>query len=323
MKAVILEAYGPPENLKLVEVPIPEPKDDEVLIKVQAASVIFADSMVRRGVYIRQLASPPFIPGREVTGTIEKGGTGVKNIKLGTKVAATVLTGGYAEYTTASVKNIVYLPEKVSFLQGLVYLTNLRIAYLAYYVFGQIQPMDTILLHAPAGGVGTLITQIAKRRANNVVIALSSSQEKLEYCLANGADYGVNYKAADYVEEVLHLTGEKGVDVSLNSVSGPTLEKDPYVIKPLGRWVIYGAAAGYGTIDPQKMVAAKSLTVIHFSVYSVLEREEYRQATKFLENWLHTEELISVSRTFPFEEVAAAHHWIDNQHSVGKIALVM
>jgi NADPH:quinone reductase len=338
MRAVQINEYGPAENLKLVEVPIPEPAEDEVLIKVEAASVIFADSLMRRGIYLNLPSSLPFIPGREVAGIVEKVGAKAKNvrpdiaemvgakitnIKAGMRVMGFMHTGGYAEYAVASLKNVICLPDRVSFLNGLVYYLSLRIAYLAYYTFGKIQPYETILLHAPAGGIGTLITQIAKRRAHNVVIALSSSDEKLAYCRANGADYGINYRKSDYVEEVLRITGGKGVNISLNSVAGPTLKTDPRVIRPLGRWVIYGSAAGKGLIDIYEAALPKSLTLNIFSVYTVFEREEYRQATDFLENWLHTEELISVSKTFPLEDAIAAHHWMDEQRAVGKIALVM
>ena len=222
MRAVQLDAYGPAENFKIVDVPIPEPAEDEVLIKVEAASVIFADSLMRRGIYLNLPPSLPFIPGRGVVGVVEKVGanatdtepdlaarvgTKTTNIKAGMRVMARMHTGGYAEFATASLKNVVCIPDGVSYLEALVYNSNLRIAYLMYYTFGQVQPDETILLHAPAGGIGTLITQIAKRRGNNVVIALSSSEEKLEYCRKNGADYGINYKTSDYVEEVLRVTG--------------------------------------------------------------------------------------------------------------------
>jgi NADPH2:quinone reductase len=338
MRAVQLKAYGPAENLKIVDVPVPDPGEQEILIKVAAASVIFPDSLMRRGVYLNPPASLPFIPGREVVGVVEKVGAkatkagcnlaekvGARttNIKEGMRVMARIHTGGYAEYATASLKNVLVVPDRVSSLQALVYNINLRIAYLCYYTFGQIQPCDTILLHAAAGGIGSLITQIAKRRAHNVIIALSSSDEKLEFCLEQGADYGINYSRMDYVEEVLRLTGGRGVDVSLNSVAGPTLKRDPHVIRSLGRLVIYGSAAGESLIDPYEVILPRSLTVSAFSVYTVLERDEYRRATDFLVNWLHTEELISVTKTFPLEDAVAAHRWIDEKRSKGKIALVM
>ena len=323
MRAVQLDEYGPAENYRIVEIPIPEPNEDEVLIKVEKAGIIFADSQMRRGDYVNLPPSLPIIPGREVAGTVEKVGTGVSGVKPGMRVTATMFTGGYAEYATASVRDTDIIPDRVSFDQALVYHINLRVAYLMYYVAGQVKPRDTILLHAAAGGVGTLITQIAKRRANNVIIALSSSDDKLEYCRSQGVDYAINYNAIDYVKEVLRITGGKGVDVSLNSVAGPTIKTDPHAIRPLGRWVIYGHAAGKEPIDPYDVMLLKSITVSIFSVYTVFEREEFRQATDFMENWLNTEALISVSKTYRLEDVIEAHHWMDSHSSYGKIALGM
>lgn len=323
MKAVQLNKYGSAENLKIVNVPIPEPDQDGVLIKVEAAGVRFPDILMRRGTYINLPPSLPIILGKDVAGFVEKVGAKVKNIRPGARVMAEMPTGGYAEYALAAEREVTSLPDRVSFLQGLVYHRNLRIAYLCYYIFGQVKANATILLHAAAGGIGSLITQIAKRRGNNVVIATSSSDDKLDYCRANGADYGINYKSSDYVEEVLRITGGKGVDVSCNSVGGSTLKTDPLVIRPLGRWVIYGKAMGEGQIDPYEEIMRKSLTVSVFSVYAVREREEFRQATDFLNHWLHTEELINVSKTFELEDVIAAHQWIEGRHSVGKIALVI
>ena len=322
MKAVQLNEYGPSENLTIVDVPIPDPAQDEVLIRVEASGVRFSDILMRSGVYRNLPHSLPFVPGREVAGIVEKVGGTVSHFRPGARVMAEMHTGGYAEYASAAEKEVIRLPDRVSFLEGLVYHRNLRIAYLCYYIFGRIQPNATILLHAAAGGIGTLITRIAKKRGNNVVIALYSSDEKFDHCRANGADYGINYIKKDYIEEVLQITGGKGVDVSCNSVGGPTLITDPRVIRPLGRWVIYGQAAGHGHIDPYGVVMSKSLTVKIFSVYAVREREEFRQATDFLENWLQTEELFSVSKTFEREDAIAAHQWIEGRHSIGKIALV-
>jgi len=307
----------------MVDIPIPEPGEGEVLIKVEAAGIIFADSQMRRGEYVNLPASLPIIPGREVAGVVDRVGPGVTHLKPGMRVSAYMYGGGYAEYAKAFARDVVCLPERVSFLQSLVYHINLPVAYICYHHWGKIQPTETILLHAAAGGIGTLLTQIAKRRAKNVIIALSSSDEKLAYCRSIGADYGINYKKTDYVEEVLRITGGKGVDISLNSTAGPTLKTDPYAIRPTGRWVIYSHAAGKGLIDPFEVMLIKSLTLSVSSVYTVFDREEFRLARDFLDHWLHTEELISVAKTFPLEEVVAAHELIDTQQSYGKIALVM
>lgn len=322
MRAVQLDRFGAAEEFRIVDVPIPEPKEDEVLIRVSIAGIIFADTQMRRGVYVN-LPPLPFIPGREVAGIIEKVGTRVKHLEPGMRVTADMPAGGYAEFVAAPAKSVICLPDRVSFQQGIVYHRNLRIAYLCYYVFGQAQKDETILLHAAAGGIGTLLLHIAKRRANNVVLALSSSDEKLAYCRSNGANYCINYETSNYVEEVSRFTGTRGVDLSINSVGGPTLKTDPLVIKPRGRWVIYGYAAGKESIDPYQVIMPKALTISIFSVYAVREREEFRKATDFLEHWLRTEELDSVVKTFPLEEVVAAHHWIEGKHSHGKTALVM
>lgn len=323
MKAVHLTAYGPAENLKLVEVPIPTLSENEVLIKVKAASVIFADILMRKGDYPALPASLPFVPGREVAGIVDRVGAHVISLKPGMRVMAEMLTGGYAEYAKTSMDQVFVLPDRVTYLQGLVYFANLRVAYMVYHVFGKVQPQETILVHAASGGVGSMITQIAKKRGKNVVIALGETDEKLEFCRANGADYVVNTAKADYVQEVLRITNGQGVDVSLNSIGGPTLETDPDAIKPLGRWVIYGYAAGKGLIDPYKHLL-KSLTITASSIYTYMFREEAQQAKDFLKDWLATEEnLLSVQRTFRMEDIQAAHHWLEDQHSIGKIAVVM
>ena len=324
MKAVKLESYGPVENLTVVNVPIPKPSDDEVLIKVHASSVIYADTMMRRGDYPMLPESLPFVPGREVAGVVEQVGANVTSFRPGMRVMAQMHTGGYAEYAKTSMDQVMLLPARVSFLQGLVYFVNLRVAYLVYNVFGKVQPKDTILVHAASGGIGTLLMHIAKRVGNeNEIIALSSSDEKLAYCRANGADHLINYKNTDYVEEVLRITDGRGVDVALNSVGGPTLEKDPYVIKPTGRWAIYGNSAGKGLIDPYKHIL-RSLTINVSSVYSYIFRDEHKEALKFLMDWLETEEnLLSVTKTFRIEDIREAHQCIEDQRSIGKIAVVM
>ena len=232
--------------------------------------------------------------------------------------------GSYGEYALVPSTGVIRLPDRVSFSQRLIYNLNLPIAYIAYYTFGKIQPGETILLHAAAGGVGSLITQIAKRRGNNTVIALASSNRKLQHCKSNGADYCINYKTTDYVKKVLEYTEDRGVDVSLNSVGDPSLKTDPKVIRPMGRWVLYGMAAGKGLIDPYAAdTLYKPLTVNLFSVYSIFGTDIFTEAIDFLTDWMEDEMLDSVSKRFPIEDVTAAHKWLESQHSYGKIVLEM
>ncbi len=321
MKAIQLNGLGSVEHLSVVEVPTPEVGEDEVLIKNKYAGIMYADIMQRKGGYLFQ-PPLPFIPGKEVSGVVEKVGSDVKDIAPGMRVMTTVLLGGYAEYVKAFERDIIVLPDNVSFGQGLVYLVNLPVAYLAYAVFGNVQPGETILLHAAAGGVGTMITQIARRKGQNTVIALSSSDEKLAYCKKNGADHGVNYKTIDYREAVLKLTNGQGVDICFNSVSGSTLQTDPLCIKYRGRWVIYGYSGGAGTIDPLgENIITKSLNITSFTTYSVFGTEDQINMYQFLHKWLATENLESPTKTFIMDDIGAAHTWMESQRSFGKIVL--
>ena len=322
MRAILLNEFGPAANLKFYDIPAPEPKNNEILIRVSVAGVVFADTQMRRGDYVN-LPALPFTPGREVAGVVEKVGGKVERIRPGMRVSADMHTGGYAEYAVADADSAIVLPDHVSYEQAIVLHVNLRVAYLYFITFGQVQPGETILLHAAAGGIGTLVIQLAKRRGiNNIVIALSSSDEKLEHCRTVGADYCINYRKSDYVDEVLRITGGKGVDVSMNSVGGKTLETDHLVIRPRGRWLINGYAGGKGFIDPYAFIL-KSLTLSIFSIYTVRNDEDFRNATLFLEEWLRTATLDGCSRVFRLEEVVEAHGWIEGQHSCGKIGLTL
>ncbi len=321
MRAVQLAAYGPAENLAVVEVPWPRPQAGEVLIRVGAAGLVFADTQMRRGDYVNLPMSLPFTPGREVAGAIEELGPGVEGWRAGQRVMANMHTGGYAEYARASVAELVALPDRAEYLQGIVYNMNLRVAYLSYYFFGAVQPGETLLVHAAAGGIGSLLIQIAKRRGGNRVIALASSEDKLAYCRALGADHGINTRSTDYVAEVQRITAGQGVDVCFNSVAGPTLQTDPAAIRVFGRWMINGYAGGRDCIDPA-LLMHRSLTVKVYSIYNVFGTPAFRDATAFLEDWLQTEPLETCTRTFPLEAAAEAHRWIEGRHSRGKIALV-
>lgn len=321
MRAVQLKAYGPAENLVLAEVPRPRPDKGEVLIRVGAAGLIFADTQMRRGDYVNLPHHLPFTPGREVAGVIEEIGPEVSGWRVGQRVMANMHTGGYAEYACAAATELFALPDRADYLQGIACNVNLRVAYLYYYYFGEVQPGETLLVHAAAGGVGSNLIQIAKRRGRNTVIALASSDDKLEYCRSLGADYGINTRSSDYVAEVNRITGGRGVDVSFNSVAGPTLQTDPDAIRVLGRWMINGYAGGRDYIDPAR-VMHRSLTLKIFSLYNIFGTPTYAAATEFLREWLVTEPLLGCTRTFSLEQAADAHRWLEGRHSHGKIALV-
>lgn len=321
MRAVQLGDYGPADNLAAVDVPRPSPGTGEVLIRVGAAGVVFADTQMRRGDYVNLPRVLPFIPGREVGGVIEAVGPGVDAWRTGQRVVANMHMGGYAEYAVASTSELIELPDRADFLQGIACNINLKVAYLYYYFFGQVLPDETLLVHAAAGGVGSNLIQIAKRRGRNTVIALASSDEKVDFCRSLGADHCINTRSTDYVAEVLKITSGRGVDISFNSVAGPTLRTDPDAIRVFGRWMINGYAGGRDLIDPAR-VMHRSLTLKIFSIYNTFGTPVDQAATEFLRNWLAGEALIGCSRTFALEQAAAAHRWLEGRHALGKIALV-
>jgi NADPH:quinone reductase len=323
MKAAQVTAYGPGSPFVINEVETPKPGKGQVLVKVEAAGVIFADVLRRQGGYGPPGRPFPLTMGVEVAGTVAQIGPDVTEVAVGTRVVSSVQGGGYAEYAAVHARGVRALPGRVSARQALVYNTNLQVGYVALHSFGHMQPGESVLVHAAAGGVGSMITQIAKRRGkDNTVIALASSDEKLEFCRKNGADHVINYKKQDYVEAVKQITDNRGVDIVCNGTGGDTLRTDPQVLKRLtGRWLIYGQSGGRGTIDPYSFIY-QSITVRPFSIRTLEGTEERIKATRFLDDWLRTEELIEPGHVFKLSEIASAFELIEQQRSCGKIVLI-
>jgi NADPH2:quinone reductase len=331
MKAIRLDAVGPPENLQLVEEPVPEIDQNGVLIKVHYAGLTYSDCELRRGTYYID-TKLPYFPGREVSGTIEKVGASVTRWQPGQRVMAMVLSGGgYAEYVHANTRRYTFpggnsfpaadifaLPDHVSFSQGLVYLINYRLAHILFHSYLAVPPAATVLVHGAAGGFGSVLTAMA--RANgNTVIALSRTAEEVEFCLANGAHHSLDTNAVDYVAEVMDITGGKGVDVSLNGVSGETLDRDAHAVRALGEIAIYGYAGGRSRFNP--WAVNKSLTVRTFSADDFLAGPALQRANEAMYACFASGTIADVTRTFRLEDAAAAQAWIDSGRVLGKIAL--
>ena len=325
MRAAQVKEFSPNSVFQLSDIETPTIGDKEVLVKVAAAGIIYADVLERQGVYGPPEQPFPLTLGIEVAGTIEAVGKAVQRYAVGDRVAGNLdyaHHGGYAEYAAVRANNLRPIPERCSFAQAMVYMVNLPVAYHHFYTFGQVQPGETLLIHAASGGVGSLITQIAKRKGqDNTVIALASNEEKMAFCAANGADHCINYREVDYVEAVKELTQGRGVEVVCNSVGGDTLANDPKIIKPLrGRWLITGASNGAKSINPWSFIY-DSITVKPFSVLTLPGTEEFRLAFQFLDQWLAEETLIDPTHVFSLEQATEAHQLIEQQKSFGKIIL--
>jgi NADPH2:quinone reductase len=302
MKAVFINDYGAVENLALGEAPKPEPKPNEVLVKIEYAGLRWGDVMQRNGFPSRERPTP-FIGGQEATGVIEAVGDEVRKWTPGMRVMATPPGGGFAEYVCVHPARLQRVPDHVSLEQMLIYPVNMRTAYYMIYVWAKVREGERVLLHAAAGGVGLLALQILKRKFADVsVVAIAGSDEKLALLKAEGADHVINRRSQNYVDEVLKIWGPKasgfttggtqagGVDVSFNGVSGETLDTDWQVIRKRGRWVIYGYSAGRGRLDTSKF-GYDGITVMPFSSIAWAGTPEFTDSAAFIDEWLANQPL--------------------------------
>jgi NADPH2:quinone reductase len=326
MKALLTREFGDADSFELVDVPEPTPGAGEVLMKNAYAGVIYADTLIRRGGYLRWKAAMPSVLGSEVVGTIVALGDGVEGLAVGDRVSAELVRGGaYQELSVAPASRTTVIPDEASFEEAVVYSFNLPAAYLMYHHFTPIASDATVLIHSAAGGLGTMLTLVAKENGNRV-IAVVSDESKREACIANGADEVISRaEHPDYENEVLRLTDGEGVDVSINHVAGSTLVNDLKALKFRGMIMLSNALEGLSILDPEGSnlyynKCAKFVVAASATLYGT---EEHRPALDFLSNWLKRDGLQAPTAVFPFskEGVGDAHRLIESGTSVGKIAI--
>jgi NADPH2:quinone reductase len=329
MKAVEIAGYGDVDQLRLVERPRPEPGPGQVLIAIEAAGVIFADTLLRREAYVFQ-PTFPYVPGREVAGRIVATGQGVTDYAEGERVYAFMMGGGYADYVAADVAGgtgpggkplgrLMYPIGDAPADQAISHGSNLRIAHLILHGRSSAQPGQTVLIHASAGGVGAHLVRLANEHGMTV-IALAGSSEKATYAQESGADHVIEYRTCDYVEAVKALTGGQGAHLSINSVGADTLTRDAAALRWEGEMVISGKAAGAGAIVPSD--SGKSLTYKHFASYVHMGRPEDDRACEMVAREVlvpsHDDRIVAM----PLTEVRCAHELLESGASFGKIVLL-
>ena len=222
MKAIRIHEFGGTEKLTVDEVEKPKPGTGEILIKTAIAGINYADVMMRGGNYLTK-PPLPYSLGFEVAGTVEKLGEGVSNFAVGDRVLASVLGGGYAEYAVAVARGAVPIPDSLGFGEATALLVQ---GLTALGLLDETKSGDSILVHAAAGGVGSLIVQLAKHKGLKV-IGTASSTAKLELVTSLGADFAINYTEADWTDQVLEATANKGVDWIIEMVGGDIVGKNP------------------------------------------------------------------------------------------------
>lgn len=321
MKAVLFHELGGPEVLKLGEASKPEPRPGWVSIKVHAVGINFADTLFRQGQYLMK-PNLPDIPGLEAAGVVEAVGEGVTHVKPGMRVAA-IGTKTYAEYCTVSGAQVMPLPDHVSFEEGAAFPIQTLTAYHMLHTSHQTTPGQTVLVHSAAGGVGIVAVQIAKA-AGARVIGTVSSNRKFDLVKQYGADEVINYESQDFAEEVLRLTNKRGVDLILDAVGKPTLEKGLRCLAPFGHLILYGRAGGIP--DPVNLMSLfqKSTKVSGFVLYTVSSMPDKHQAG--IENSFQLMKegklKLLIGKSFPLADAAEAHRLMESRRSVGKLVLI-
>ena len=275
MKAIRIHASGGPEVMKLEDVPEPQPKAGEAIVKIDASGLNFIDVYQRSGLYKLDM---PLTLGLEAGGTVTAVGPGVTEVKVGDKVAYTGVPGAYAQSAAVPAARLVVLPQGVSTKQGAaIMLQGMTAHYLACSTY-PLKKGDTCLVHAAAGGVGLILCQIARLRGAKV-IGTVSTDEKAKLAREAGADETILYTRQDFAAEVKRITGGKGLQVVYDSVGKDTWEGSINCLAPRGLIALYGQSSGpIGMIDPQILNTKGSLFLTRpsLNVY-IATREELQQ----------------------------------------------
>ncbi len=321
MRAIRVSRAGGPEVLDLAEIPIPEPKPAEAVVKVHVAGVNSIDGQFRDG----SLRTPlPFVPGQEGAGVVSAVGAQAKSLKVGDRVAWSGTLGTYAEYVAAPEEHLVPVPDPISDDQAAASMMQGLTAHYLVNDAHKLKAGETALIHAAAGGVGLLLVQMAGAVGARV-IGTVSSDEKGTLAREAGADEVIVFTKQDFEEGVKRLTSGKGVDVVYDGVGKDTFEKNLNVMRLRGMLVLYGMSSGpVPPVDPAKLSEKGSLymartTLAHFTA----TREELLARTTALFGLIEQGKLkVRIAKKYPLAEAAQAHRDMEARRVAGKLLLV-
>jgi NADPH2:quinone reductase len=321
MKAIWVEEFGEADVLQYVDVERPEPGEGEVLIEVRSAGVNYADTMRRRNQYV-EAQDLPFTPGSEVAGTVAEVGEGVEDVSEGDPVVSLLGTGGYAQFAVAPARGLIPLPEGLDFDRAAIPLQGLT-AYHCIETSGALKDGESVLVHAAAGGVGTLSVQMAKLLGAGTVIATASSKEKLDLARSLGADVLIDYTEEDWPEQVREATGGKGADIILEMVGSDFPEKNLKCLNVFGRMVVFGAASRErGTIVPAALMK-RCHAVVGFYLPQIMRRPDlFVPSLQEVLAWISEGDLqLTIGGTYPLEQATQAHTDLEGRQTTGKLLL--
>jgi NADPH:quinone reductase-like Zn-dependent oxidoreductase len=336
MKAVYLITKGAAARaFEVREIPVPVPQAGQILIKVEAFGLNFADVMARRGMY-KEAPPLPCVLGYDVAGIVTAAGPSVTNVRVGDRVAAMTRFGGYAEFAVTDSRAAAIIPPDLDAGMATALATQYCTAYFSAAEMVNLHPGDKVLVQSGAGGVGTALIQFAKYRQCEI-FATAGSEEKLQHLSASGVQHPINYTTHDFEKEIKKLTKGQGVDVIFDAVGGKSVKKGFRSLASGGRIICYGAADMNNKSLPGKIKAALDFGIYHPVMFmtaskSMIGVNMLRIADDHPERLQHcleavvklrTEGVFTLSRgkTFEVSEIAEAHDYLEKRKSMGKVAV--
>ncbi len=313
MRAIQMTEFGGPEVLQLAELPMPEPAADEVLIRVTRAGINFADTHTRTNSYV-QRATLPLVPGGEVAGVRED---------TGERVVALVGTGGYAEYATAPARRVFAIPDGIDDGTALALIVQGTTAWHLYRTSGRVAAGESVVVHAAAGGVGSLAVQLGHALGAGRVIATASNADKRELALGLGADVAIDSAPEGLTERLIEANGGEPVDVVFEMAGGAVFDVSYDALAPFGRIVAYGIAGQQPNEVTTGSLLRHSRAVVGFYLFHCLGRSEmFTDALNDLFARVVRGELkVVVGGTYALGDAAQAHIDLRERGTTGKLLL--
>src|SRR2546425_4532457 len=320
MKAIQVQKHGGPEVLTLVDLPVPKPKSNEVVVKISAAGINFVDVYFREGRYPAPL---PFVDGQEAAGIVSEVGSEVKSWKPADRVAYSSILGSYAEYAAVPADRLVRIPETITFEQAAAAMLQGMTAHYLVYDTYPLKKGETALIHAAAGGVGLLLVQMAKNIGARV-IATAGTEEKAKLARAAGADEVILYAQQDFEVETKRLTDGKGVHVIYDGVGKTTFDKDLNVLRPRGYLALFGAASGpVPPFDPILLSQKGSIFLTRPTLgHHIASRKELEQRSGEVFQQITGKKLkLRIEHVYKLGEAARAQRDLEARKTTGKLLL--
>ena len=323
MKAIVCNDFGPIEEIDYTEMPDPKAGPGQVVLTTKAIGVNFPDGLLVQGLY-QHKPELPFVPGIEVAGVVEEVGSGVNNLKLGDRVLASTMTGGYAEKLCMDAAAAIMIPDVMSDAHAAVLPCAYGTAHHALKQRGNLQPGETLVVLGAAGGTGLAAVQIGKAMGARV-IAVCSDEEKLSLAADCGADELINYRKDDLRKSLLTITNKRGVDVVFDPVGGEAFNHCTRAMAWNGRLLVIGFASGDIPQFPVNLALVKGYSVIgvFWGSFTRYQGDEYAENMVELFRWYEQGKVRPlIYKTFPLSSAAEALHLVAQRKVMGKLVLV-